>query len=90
MTHKEFEKRSGLPSKASRETLEEIGGRYFSTEPFELNGETTIYEQIQLGNSSGEYMWKRLASTNAGNFEIHLEITPKNTNRHKTSYFSKK
>jgi hypothetical protein len=90
MTNKEFEERNGLPSNASRETLENLGGRYFSTEPFELNGETKRYEQIQLGNSSGSYMWKRLNEVGeVGNFEIHFEITPDNTRIHKTSYCNK-
>ena len=38
MTNREFEERTGLPSNASRKTLENLGGRYFSTEPFELKG----------------------------------------------------
>jgi len=90
MINYEFEERSGLPSEASREILEQIGGRYFSTEPFELQGKTIRYEQIQLGNSSGEYMWKRLSSEGEGDFQIHLEITPNNTRRHRTSYCSNK
>jgi|TARA_B100000315_G_C14498439_1_gene551173 hypothetical protein len=90
MTNREFEERTGLPSNASRKTLENLGGRYFSTEPFELKGEITKYEQVQFGNSEGLYMWKRLNEVGKeGNFEIHLESTPNNTRIHKTSYCNK-
>tara|TARA_Y100000310_G_C20387647_1_gene671235 strand:- start:75 stop:356 length:282 start_codon:yes stop_codon:yes gene_type:complete len=93
MTNKEFEERTGLSSNASRETLEKIGGRYLSTEPFELDGKTTRYEQIQLMNLSGGFIWKRISSCGADslrNFEIHLESTESGTKIYKTSYCKKK
>ena len=90
MTHKEFEERSGLPSKASRETLEEIGGRHFSTELFELNGLISRYEQMQFGNKNGDvYMWKKISSCKADekkDFEIHLEVNDSGNTHFKTSY----
>ena len=89
MTHKEFEERTGLPSKASRKTLEEIGGRYFSTELFKLNSSFSRYEQMQFGNKNGVYMWKKISSCEADkikDFEIHLEVNDSGNTHFKTSY----
>lgn len=74
--HNSFEQRAGLPSVIGRSELEKIGARYLSTEPFDLDGVTTVYEQMQLANNKGMYVWKRIAPLGGTNkpFEIHLEM----------------
>ena len=90
----DFERRSRLPARASREVLESLGARYLRTDTFELTDKTKAqYQQMQLQRAGPEgtwmYMWKRLgpeSEIDQREFEIHLEILPDGFKRYQTSY----
>lgn len=74
----DFETRTSLPSRASKEDLARLGARYLTTEPFNLKGKIVRYEQMQYQNGAKAYMWKRIVpheNPNGELFQIHLEIS---------------
>lgn len=84
---KDFEIRSGLSARATKEELESIGGRYFVGAGFEKDGIRMVVNQIQYQDSGFMYVWKRIGlERDIGEkiFEIHLEIKPDGYNYYPT------
>lgn len=85
----DFENRTGLPSRGTREDLESLKARYFTTEPFNYGGQQRRIEQMQKEVDGRGYIWKRQIP--AGDvsdtvlFEIHLEATSTGIKHYETT-----
>lgn len=75
----EFEQRRGLPSRATKERLLEIGARYFRGETYSSGDREIQVQQMQYESKGVLYLWKRMEfieDIESKLFEIHLEATP--------------
>ena len=83
----EFRTRTQLPSHATRSKLEELRGRYLTTEPFLLDQTSTRMEQMQYQKGADMYVWKRMVPSEGESqipFIIHLEISVDGYRYHQT------
>ena len=67
-----FKERTGFPTEATREQLEESGARYLATEPFDRDGKSKKIENMIYENNGQVYVWKRVIPDQEL-FKIHLE-----------------
>ena len=75
----EFEKRSGLPARTTKEVLQGLGARCFLGESYQQYGSHNQVQQMQYQRGENLYLWKRTGSIeniNEKTFEIHLEVGP--------------
>lgn len=79
MNLQEFEDRTSLPSKASLEELQLMGGKYFKSPPIMINGISSSLEYVLLRRGLFDeeiIIWKRYKEEEE--FTIHLEATTRN------------